>query len=192
MQNLTSPSGFTLINVRYLFRKRAVTMLELLVVLAIIAILAGLLFPVMSKMRNSAEKTACLSNLRQIGAAALLYAAEHDQTLPVIEPSPAHPMLEPEDGARPLKEVLAPYGINDEVAKCPSDAKGPKFFASEGTSYFWYYFLNGRKLTSLSDEETISPSSMPLAADYGSNSPKHQNFVFADGHVVGGDAAKPQ
>jgi prepilin-type N-terminal cleavage/methylation domain-containing protein len=173
-------------------RKRAVTLVELLVVIAIIAVLAGLLFPVISTIRKSADKTVCLSNLRQIGAAALLYAGEHDLTLPIIEPTPSQPMFDPEEGARPLKDVLAPYGISDEILKCPSDVKGPKFFASEGSSYFWYYFLNGRRLSNLSDDEAISPAYMPLAADYAPESATHQNFVFADGHVVGGDPVKRQ
>jgi prepilin-type N-terminal cleavage/methylation domain-containing protein/prepilin-type processing-associated H-X9-DG protein len=62
------PSGFTLI--------------ELLVVLAIIAILAGLLFPVFAQARASARKSTALSNLKQIGAARLMYTADYDEHLP--------------------------------------------------------------------------------------------------------------
>jgi prepilin-type N-terminal cleavage/methylation domain-containing protein len=50
------------------------TLIELLVVVAIIAILAAILFPVFTQARESAKKTACLSNLKQIGLAIRLYS----------------------------------------------------------------------------------------------------------------------
>src|SRR5437763_11022841 len=62
------PSGFTLI--------------ELLVVIAIISVLAAILFPVFAKARASARKTTGLSNLKQIGAALLMYTADYDGDLP--------------------------------------------------------------------------------------------------------------
>ena len=57
------------------------TLVELLVVISIIGVLAALLFPVLGKMRDSAETSKCNSNLRQIGIAHNLYTTEHD-TLP--------------------------------------------------------------------------------------------------------------
>src|SRR5262245_46123703 len=62
------PSGFTLV--------------ELLVVIAVIAILAGILFPVFAKARASARKSTALSNLKQIGAALQMYTADYDEHLP--------------------------------------------------------------------------------------------------------------
>src|SRR4029078_799963 len=62
------PSGFTLI--------------ELLVVIAILSVLAGILFPVLAKARASARRSPALSNLKQIGAALHLYAADYDAHLP--------------------------------------------------------------------------------------------------------------
>lgn len=59
----------------------AFTLIELLVVIAIIAILAAILFPVFAQARQQARKTACVSNLRQLGNAALLYAQDYDETL---------------------------------------------------------------------------------------------------------------
>lgn len=58
--------------------KKAFTLIELLVVIAIIAILAAILFPVFAQAKEAAKKTACLSNMKQIGTASLLYIGDTD------------------------------------------------------------------------------------------------------------------
>lgn len=58
------------------------TLLELLTAIAIIGILAGILIPVVSTVRKSAQRSACVGNLRQIGVAMQLYARENKNTLP--------------------------------------------------------------------------------------------------------------
>ncbi|MBI5386907.1 MAG: prepilin-type N-terminal cleavage/methylation domain-containing protein [Verrucomicrobia bacterium] len=58
--------------------RRGFTLLELLVVVAIIGLLAALLLPALSRAKAQARRVACLSNLRQVGAAATLYMSDHD------------------------------------------------------------------------------------------------------------------
>ncbi len=58
------------------------TLIELLVVIAIIAILAAILFPVFAQAREKARAITCISNLKQIGMATLMYAQDYDQTYP--------------------------------------------------------------------------------------------------------------
>lgn len=65
-------SGFT-------YRKaRAFTLIELLVVIAIIAILASILFPVFARARENARKASCMSNLKQMGLAWIMYTQDYD------------------------------------------------------------------------------------------------------------------
>ncbi len=60
----------------------AFTLIELLVVITVIALLAAILFPVISKAREQARKAGCLSNLRQIGGAVSSYVADYDGGYP--------------------------------------------------------------------------------------------------------------
>lgn len=63
-------------------QKRGFTLIELLVVIAIIALLMGILMPAMQRVKKQAQASTCLSNLKQIGVAAYLYAQDNDWYIP--------------------------------------------------------------------------------------------------------------
>jgi prepilin-type N-terminal cleavage/methylation domain-containing protein len=116
-------------------KARAFTLIELLVVIAILAVLAGLLLPVLGRGKRSARTVACLSNLRQIGLALELYVQDSEHRLPVCAQLPSVNSNLP-----PITAVLAPYLESKPIFQCPADRQ---FFPVEQTSYEWNQFLNG-------------------------------------------------
>lgn len=134
----------------YSARRRAFTLVEMLVVIAVIAILAAILFPVFARARENGRRTSCLSNLRQLGAAFQQYTQDFDEKLPAAtdagSPGAATGYGENVTGGwmfyssfgidgtegeastaanfDPSKGSLYPYVKSAQVYVCPSDARG--------------------------------------------------------------------
>ncbi len=119
--------------------KKGFTLIELLVVIAIIAILAAILFPVFAGAKAAAYKISCLSNLKQITLAAVMYQNDYDDMLPGAANSGAGAGLEggwmfysrfpADDGQTPAAYVpqqgsVYPYVKNAAIFVCPMDPKG--------------------------------------------------------------------
>lgn len=73
----------------------AFTLIELLVVISLVAILLAILVPVLGSARAAARRTACMSNLRQVGIAIHAYAEDYDNSIPIGPIAP--PFLSPMD-----------------------------------------------------------------------------------------------
>lgn len=100
-------------------RRFAFTLIELLVVVAIIAILAAILFPVFALARDKARAIASLSNARQIGLAVHLYIQDNDESLPLTTHSSATVSwlvtLQPYAGGKILYRAPGDRSVNWET-----------------------------------------------------------------------------
>jgi len=88
LQNDVSNKHLVMQN-KYIYSSRAFTLIELLTVIAIIGILAAIIIPTIGKVRETAQRAVDASNLREIGKAALLYAADNNDRLPDPNSNPA-------------------------------------------------------------------------------------------------------
>ena len=94
--------------------RRHFTLIELLVVIAIIAILAGMLLPVLNRARESAHSSSCLSNLKQLGSGMLLYTDANGGLLPPMK------RIVNGNGAWWTEYLIGSRMITGGVMGCPS------------------------------------------------------------------------
>ena len=189
-------------------RWNAFTLLELLAAIAILATLAGILFPVFARSREAGRATSCLAHERQIGIAVLGYTQDWDGMFPQLHPMPSSgPVLtgSPPEASLELlgswRIMLASYVRSQELFECPSDIG---FGQSHPSSYAPNGYLGyGASLTDVSASadtillvelaggslsEDISPwlGEKTLRGDIaGTRHNATANYVFVDGHIRG-------
>jgi prepilin-type N-terminal cleavage/methylation domain-containing protein len=116
---------------------RAFTLIELLVVIAIIAILAAILFPVFAQAREQARKITCISDLKQLGTAVMMYTQDYDDHLPNNFEGKKDTMLWNDLSG---SGIVDPYVKNKKIWFCPSD--NPPTYKNQTYDYSYCLYNN--------------------------------------------------
>lgn len=135
-------------------RLSGMTLVEVLVVIAIIGLMVGLLLPAVQSARESARRITCKANLKQVGIAMNLYLDRKTQgRFPVAAQTPSQELVF-FDATRPIRpsiaSVLGPYTEESrQVFKCPSDSD--------------YFVMSAARRAAL--DAALSPQGRSVAAD---------------------------
>ena len=178
------------------FTRLGFTLIELMCVISIVAILAGMLLTSMGSFREKGDGVKCIQNLRQIGAAVQLYVGQHDGEFPEIQTDPKNPTYPPPSEAVGMLPTLAPFGLVEDAVKCPADVRNKQFnyFAKYGTSYEWAPYVDDElqsapQIFTRRGQMTVPLSKIIMCFDvervHGLNGAfaNKKNYLFADGHV---------
>jgi prepilin-type N-terminal cleavage/methylation domain-containing protein len=156
--------------------RRAFTLVEMLVAIAIIAILAALLLPVLANAKEKAYRTQCASNLKQLGTSIQLYADDHGDQLPGPLWAGLYDTFDNQLTTRMPYYIATYCGMPAPsstpqtlmVARCPSavrhwhDPGGPPMSVDRPLSY-----LVTLKLTNVNSGQVIYPFGYPSASGTG-------------------------
>lgn len=161
--------------------RRGFTIIEILVVVAIIGVLIALAIPLISAAKGRANSAACLNRLRVLGVGLSLYAADHQQRLPPL----AAGRTSRTEEIPVIDNTINQYidGTPD-VFRCPAD---DHIAAESGTSYYWNSVLSGQSLAGLNFLGIPDTSKIPVIMDkegWHKHSDRKVNYLFADGHAT--------
>ncbi len=139
------------------------TLLELLVVVAIIAILAALLLPTLAASKETAKRTQCLSNLRQIGVGMALFADAENGLYPESGGVIFWDETDPITKKQSWMQQIYPYLSTTNVLHCPSDILKIQFNYFNGGRAA--YIVAGNDFAAVDTKKIRFPSAQVLGGD---------------------------
>jgi prepilin-type N-terminal cleavage/methylation domain-containing protein len=169
-------------------RRRAFTLVELLVVLGIVALLLGLLLPALQKARRSSRAAACAATLKGVGAGWVMYAQASPNELPHAISLPS--ALPPPAGQVTIMAALARQVPDAHAYRCAADDRD--YFARYGTSYeYWpgiLIALDPANARTLAQYAKHHPDQVPVLGDAEvfhpiPARPTRRLALYFDGHV---------
>jgi prepilin-type N-terminal cleavage/methylation domain-containing protein/prepilin-type processing-associated H-X9-DG protein len=158
-----------------MFRSRtAMTLVELLVVLAIIGVLVALVLPGVQAARAAARAAACKNNLRQTGLAVQQFCDMHDGEFPKFVDNA-------KDADRSWINTLAPHLESvDAIRICPEDPIGPERLQLKSTSYVLNDYVAARVKNGVRDRDKLQATSRTIIVFEGSDK---RSTAFGNEHV---------
>jgi prepilin-type N-terminal cleavage/methylation domain-containing protein/prepilin-type processing-associated H-X9-DG protein len=155
-------------------KQRGFTLMELLIVIAVVAVLAGVGIPLARSVLGKSRQAACVNNLRSLGVGLESYLQDHQQVLPIL----AVGRSSKTDDTPVLETVLLPYIESPDAFKCPQDSVE---YERSGSSYLWNSTQSGLRITELAFFGIQDrPDKIPLITDKESWHPGGTNFLYAD------------
>jgi len=177
-------------NTRQNTKKRGFTLIELLIVIAIIALLAAILFPVFGRARENARRASCSSNLRQIGLAMQQYATDYDSFYPaVLQCQAALVSGNCPSGVRDLAwpTLIYPYIKSQQVYVCPSNEKSG-YIHNNGVAARTYYGVTSNdgstNVATMTEKATLLSYSRNVIPTNGWKS--YSTSAGKSGYAIGG------
>ncbi|MGH7940576.1 MAG: type II secretion system protein [Limisphaerales bacterium] len=106
-------------------KRNAFTLIELLIVIAIIAILSAILLPVLTQARQRAWTVQCISNLRQIGMGMKMFADDNGELYPESGADIYWNAIDPVTGKASWMQQIYSYTMNTNIYNCPGNVQLP-------------------------------------------------------------------
>ena len=191
-------------------KRRGFTLIELMVVIAIIALLLAILLPALGSAKNSARRLACATNLKQIGVGLQRYLGRNYDRYPAASFMPSVVKeFNPDEKPIYIADVLlSDVGGEPNIFQCPNDSPdsgrdapntGRSYFQSEKSSYEYRTFLAGTTIQEVVNamknptrrfrrRRNRSPQNIYVFRDYQNfhgqpGKPGARRYLYADGHV---------
>ena len=159
----------------------AFTAVELMIAIAIVAVLAAVAVPLTNRVLARGKAADCINNLNNIGSALSMYLAQNNNRFPEL----AAGKSDKSEDVPTIDTVLAEYTDSQEIFHCAAD--DGNHFQKTGSSNFWNNTLNGQHVTKLNFLGVFKdPRGIPVVFDkenFHVSRGDEVNILYADGHI---------